>query len=77
MVQHEVHALEERLAVYDSIFKMYQDQIDTSEDPRALFLSVATLEYGILSNQNTLKWLKSVIDRIMSGDYKLKDFQQS
>ena len=56
------------------IYKMYQDRIHTSEDPRSLFLSVATLEYGILSNQVSLEWLKSVIERVQSGNYRLKDF---
>jgi DNA-binding PadR family transcriptional regulator len=76
LLQHEIRAMEERLAVYDSIYKMYQERVDSSEDPRSLFLSVTTLEYGILSNQISLEWLKSVIERVQSGNYKLMDFKQ-
>ncbi len=75
LLQHEIHAMEERLAIYDSIYKMYREKIKTSEDPRSLFLSVATLEYGILSNRVSLEWLKSILERIKSGDYSLRDFQ--
>jgi DNA-binding PadR family transcriptional regulator len=75
LLHHEIRDMEERLAVYDSIYKMYPERISTSEDPRSLFLSVATLEYGILSNESSLEWLKSVIERVQAGEYRLRDFQ--
>jgi hypothetical protein len=37
---------------------------------------VLTLEYGILSNIFSLEWLKSVMERAMSGNYTLRDFEQ-
>jgi PadR family transcriptional regulator AphA len=74
LLQHEIRAIEERLAIYESIYKMYQERIKTYEDPRSLFMSVLTLEYGMLSNQASLEWLKSVVERVRSGKYTLKDF---
>jgi DNA-binding PadR family transcriptional regulator len=75
LLQHEIRIMEERLAIYDSIYKMYQERISTSEDPRSIFLSVTTLEYGILSNRVSLEWLESLVERVTSGNYTLKDFR--
>lgn len=75
LLQNEIQALEERLVAYSSDYKMYQEQIEMHEDPRAFFLSVLTLEYGIMNNIVSLEWLKSVAERVESGDYTLKDFQ--
>jgi DNA-binding PadR family transcriptional regulator len=75
LFRHEIRAMEERLAVYDSIYKMYQERINTHDDPRSLFLNVTTLEYGILSNRASLEWLKSVVERVRSGNYTLRDLQ--
>lgn len=75
LLHNEIQAAEERLKVYDSLYETYFESISAHEDPRALFLSVLTLEYGILSNRNFLEWLKSVAQRVKSGSYSLKDFQ--
>jgi PadR family transcriptional regulator AphA len=75
LLQHEIRAMEERLAIYETIYKMYQERIKIYEDPRSLFLSISTLEYGILSNQISLEWLKSLARRVKSGDYTLRDFK--
>lgn len=77
LLEHEVRAMQQRLAIYDSIYKMYQDAIRTHSDPRAFFLSITTLEYGILSNRTSVEWLQSVIERVNAGDYTLKDFQRA
>jgi DNA-binding PadR family transcriptional regulator len=74
LLQHEIRATEERLAIYNSIYKPYLEKLDTHEDPRAFFLSVLTLEYGIYSNQIMLEWLKSAAERAKSGNYELRDF---
>ncbi len=74
LLEHEIHGMEERLDVYLSIYKMYEEMIKTQPDPRTFFLSVSTLEYGILSNQISVSWLRSVVDRVRSGNYTLKDF---
>jgi PadR family transcriptional regulator, regulatory protein AphA len=74
LLHHEIRTMEERLAIYASIYKMHQERIKTHPNPRALFLSVTTLEYGILSNQVSLEWLRSVAERVKSENYHLKDF---
>jgi DNA-binding PadR family transcriptional regulator len=74
LLQHEIRTIEERLDIYNSIYKKYQEKLKTHEDPRSLFLSVTTLEYGILSNQAALEWLKSVVERVKPGNYLLRDF---
>lgn len=75
LLQHEIRAAEERLVLYNSIYKPYLEKIEEQENPRAFFLSVLTLEYGILSNKIILEWLQSVSERARSGNYELRDFQ--
>jgi len=74
LLQHEIRSIEEQLAIYTSIYKMYQEKIKTHPNPRTLFLNVTTLEYGILSNQASLAWLKSLAERVELKNYTLKDF---
>lgn len=74
---HEIRAMEERLAIYESIYKINRERMKNVDDPRASFLSVLTLEYGILSNQAALEWLKSVAERVGSGNYTLRDFDSN
>jgi len=75
LLEHEIHDMEERLSLYLSIYKFQQGRMKTCENTRALFLSIATLEYGILSNQISLEWLKSLAERVKSKEYILKDFE--
>jgi DNA-binding PadR family transcriptional regulator len=75
LVQNEIKAAEKIIAVYDSIYKPYVEEIKTHEDPRSLFTKVLTLEFGVLYNRVLLDWLKSIVARINSGDYTLKEFQ--
>jgi hypothetical protein len=74
LLQNEIQTMEARLAIYGSIYTMYREMIKTHAEPRAFFLSVSTMEYGILSNRLSIDWLKSVIDRVKSGNYTLEDF---
>jgi hypothetical protein len=53
------------------MYRKYQN----ARRARAFFLSVSTMEYGILINRMSIDWLKSVIDRVKTGKYALKDFQ--
>jgi DNA-binding PadR family transcriptional regulator len=75
LLQREIRAIEERLALYVSIYRMNAEKMKDHEDPRALFLSLLTLEYGIYSNQTALEWLKNAEKRLQSGDYSPVDFQ--
>jgi PadR family transcriptional regulator AphA len=74
LVQNEIQAAENIITVYDSIYKPYVEKIKTHENPRELFTKVLTLEFGVLYNHILLDWLNSVVARINSGDYTLKDF---
>ena len=76
LLQHEIQVAEEILAVYNLMYKPYLEKLKSHENPRAFFLSVLTLEYGILSNQVLLEWLKSVVERVKLSDYTLRDFQR-
>ncbi|MCA9934981.1 MAG: PadR family transcriptional regulator [Ardenticatenaceae bacterium] len=69
VLQHEAQAIEERLALYAEIYTASLDRIDQANNPRALALSVFTLEYGITSDQSALNWLRSVIERLQTGNY--------
>jgi PadR family transcriptional regulator AphA len=75
LVRDEIKVAEEILSVYDAIYKPYLARMESSNDPRALFLKVLTLEFGILHNRLVLDWLNSVVTRINAGNYSLKDFQ--
>lgn len=57
-----------------AIYQAYGDTVKTHENPRGQFLSLLTLEYGILGHQALLDWLASVIQRLETGDYSLRDF---
>jgi len=69
VLRHEIRAIEERLALYESIYRMNGEKMKDHPDPRAAFFSLLTLEYGIHSNRTALEWLKSVERRLQSGDY--------
>lgn len=77
LLQREIDATLERLALYAAIYPINQAKVATSADPRATFFSVLTLEYGIRSNQVLLEWLKSVLARVQARNYSLADFQES
>jgi PadR family transcriptional regulator AphA len=74
LLQQQIQAMEGMMAEYVSAYKSYQDRLDKHEDQRAFFLSVLTLEYGITSNLASLDWLKSVAERVESGNYSLREF---
>ncbi|MCB8945693.1 MAG: PadR family transcriptional regulator [Ardenticatenaceae bacterium] len=69
LLQHEQQALEEHLAVYAQIYADTVAKLQQTSQRRSLFLSLLTLEYGIISNQSGLDWLRSVIERLQAGDY--------
>ncbi|KAA3645483.1 MAG: PadR family transcriptional regulator [Chloroflexi bacterium] len=71
LLQHEIRAAEEILAVYNLMY----ENIKSREDSRAFFLSMLPLEYGIRNNQSLLEWLKSVVERVRSEDYSLKELK--
>lgn len=73
LLNHEIQSLEEKLTIYESIYKMNQEVIHTVQDLRASVLMVSTIEYGILSNRAGLDWLKSLVERVRTGNYVLQE----
>lgn len=73
LLRREQTAIEERLALYATIYRMNQAKQATAQDQRAFFLSVLTLEYGIRSNQAALAWLTNAIKRVEAGNFTLTD----
>lgn len=73
LLKREISSLEEKLAIYDVIYKKNQEAFHTIKDPRTSFLMISTLEYGILSDRAGLVWLKSVVDRLLSQKYELQN----
>lgn len=73
LLKREIKLLEEKLTLYDEIYKMNRKAFPTVGDPRAAFLMISTLEFGILSDRISLEWLKSVMDRLLSEVYQLQD----
>ncbi len=71
LLTRQIADIEQTVAVYAAIHAMYPEQIKSRDDVRAFFLSVSTLEYGIVSNRAALTWLNSVVERIRSGNYTL------
>ena len=73
LLQNAKEALEAKLSRYAVIHNAYRGEIEKRKDPRALFMRLITLEFGILTNQTSLAWLESVSTRLESGDYRLRD----
>ncbi len=72
VMKHKLNEVEERLAVYESVYQMIQNTPQRIHDPRAIFLSVLTLEAGYVNNQSIATWLKSAIERVEKKNYKIK-----
>ena len=68
LLQHEKKIAEENLLAYDAVYQAATAQ-PSSNDPRAFFLSMLTLEYGVKSNRALLNWLNSAIERIKTNNY--------
>ncbi len=63
--------LEEQQHLFQVMLANYQEQMQKSSLPRTYFMSVTTLEFGILTNETVLIWLKSVRERLQNQDFKL------
>ena len=69
LLRHEVRVAEERMAVYTNIHRTSMERAPQADDPRAFFLSMLTLEYGLRSNQVLLTWLNDAIQQIEAKTY--------
>ncbi|HSG45529.1 MAG TPA: PadR family transcriptional regulator [Anaerolineales bacterium] len=77
LLQHEIQSAEKILSAYSSMYKPYHEELKAHENPRALFLKLLPLEFGIRYNQALLDWLRGAVERVNSENYTLKDFQLS
>lgn len=75
LLHHEKKIAEESLLAYDAVHQASTAQPSSINDPRAFFLSMLTLEYGIKSNRALLEWLNSAIKRIETKNYSLKEIK--
>jgi PadR family transcriptional regulator AphA len=69
VLQHEVQTVEERLAVFASLYQTTVERPHSQIDQRSFFLSLLTLEYGLAAHRTYRQWLQAAIQRIRSGDY--------
>ena len=75
LLQHEKKVAEEGLFVYEAVHQATTAQPNSINDPRAIFLSLLTLEYGIKSNRALLEWLNSAIEQIETKNYSIKEIK--
>lgn len=76
LLQHEKKVTEEGLLAYDAVYQTVTAQPNSiHHDPRAFYLSMLTLGYGIKSNRALLEWLNSAIERIETNNYSLKEIK--
>ena len=71
VMRQRLRSTQERLAVYEAVFQSVQKTPSKVDDPRAVFLSVLTLEAGYVNNQSIAAWLTSAIERIERKDYSI------
>ncbi|MCP4141743.1 MAG: PadR family transcriptional regulator [Chloroflexi bacterium] len=72
LLRHELKATEEQMAIFDQIYQFSTGKTSQAEDPRAFFLSMLTLDYGIKSGQAMLDWLNNAIKEIESKNYSIR-----
>ncbi len=75
LLLHEKKTAEENLLTYDAVHQAATAQPGDINDPRAFYLSMLTLEYGVKSNRALLEWLNSAIKRIETKNYSLKEIK--
>jgi PadR family transcriptional regulator AphA len=72
LLQQRLKITNERLAVYEVVYRASQNSPSRVKDPRTIFLSLLTLEAGYAANQAEAAWLQSAIERIETKNYSLK-----
>ncbi len=71
VMKYKLKEIEEQLALYEAVNQMIQSTPQQVADPRAIFLSVLTLEAGYVNNQSIATWLRSAIERIENKNYTI------
>jgi len=76
VLQHQLLQVEQQLAGYLAIHKMLREQPPGRQsDARAVFLRVATLEFGVFGDRAYMQWLQGIIERVQAEDYSLNELQ--
>jgi hypothetical protein len=73
LLQDAISEIKTKLSRYEAIHEAYRGQIEKRTDSRTLFMRLLTLEYGILTNEASLAWLKSASDRLAEENYSLRE----
>jgi DNA-binding PadR family transcriptional regulator len=69
LLQQQIHHAREAIQIYTGIYEIVYSQPSRVNDPRAQYLSMLTLEYGLAANRSLVIWAQNAIDRIQAGDY--------
>jgi PadR family transcriptional regulator AphA len=69
ILQHELQTVDDNLAVFTTIYNTLNERPNTELDPRTVFFSTLTLEYGLAAQGAFRRWLQSAIQRIQARDY--------
>lgn len=73
LLQNEMEIARERIQVYIEIYQSVYGYSGDVMDPRAKFMSMLTLEYGLYSNRAFLEWAQNAMSRIQAGDFSPAD----
>lgn len=74
LLQREIRIAQERIQAYRTIYQaVYNSQPNRIGDPRALYLSMLTLEYGLAANRALVAWAQNAVNRIQAGDFSPVD----
>lgn len=72
LMKLKLKEIEERLAVYKSVYQMTQTTPSKISEKRAVFLSLLTLEAGYANAKSIAAWLRSAIARIENKNYVIQ-----
>ncbi len=64
--------MEERIAVFETVYQMTQSTPGKVADKRANFFAMLTLELGYINSQTDAAWLRSAIERAKTKKYTIQ-----
>ncbi len=76
ILENAIRGVREKLEIYKTVYAGYKARMKNieAEHKKAFFMSVITLEYGLMSGQSELAWMESVVERLRTGKLELTDF---
>lgn len=69
LLEHYMEEAGQRMMIYTKIYEAVYSQSPSFPDPRALYFSMLTLEYGLATSRAALDWAQNAVARIRAGDY--------